>query len=87
MGFAGKWINLIMKCVTYVQYSVFHDDHLMGPIVPSRGIRQGDPLSTYLFIICVEGFYSLIRKFEADQVIQGCRVARNAPPITHVICS
>ncbi|KAM6553480.1 hypothetical protein CsatB_014242 [Cannabis sativa] len=85
MGFASKWVSLIMKCVTSVQYSVFHDGHLMGPIVPSRGIRQGDPLSTYLFIICAEGFSSLIRKFEEDQVIQGCRVARNAPPITHML--
>uniref|UniRef100_A0A803PAT7 Reverse transcriptase domain-containing protein n=1 Tax=Cannabis sativa TaxID=3483 RepID=A0A803PAT7_CANSA len=57
----------------------------MGPILPSRGIRKGDPLSTYLFIIYAEGFSSLIPKFEANRILQGCRVARRAPSITHML--
>uniref|UniRef100_A0A803NP78 Reverse transcriptase domain-containing protein n=1 Tax=Cannabis sativa TaxID=3483 RepID=A0A803NP78_CANSA len=40
MGFAGKWINLIMKCVNSVQYSIIHNGHIMGPITRSCGIRQ-----------------------------------------------
>ncbi|XP_060965258.1 uncharacterized protein LOC133034228 [Cannabis sativa] len=85
MGFASKWINLIMKCVTSVTYSVVHSSHILGPITPSRGIRQGDPLSTYLFIICAEGFSALIKSYEANRIIQGCRVPNGAPSITHML--
>uniref|UniRef100_A0A803NP10 Reverse transcriptase domain-containing protein n=1 Tax=Cannabis sativa TaxID=3483 RepID=A0A803NP10_CANSA len=35
MGFSGKWINLIMKCVTFVRGSIIHNGHIMGPITPS----------------------------------------------------
>uniref|UniRef100_A0A803Q660 Reverse transcriptase n=1 Tax=Cannabis sativa TaxID=3483 RepID=A0A803Q660_CANSA len=49
------------------------------------GIRQGDPLSTYLFIICTDGFSSLIRRYEADRINQGCRVANGAPSVTHML--
>ncbi|XP_062085599.1 uncharacterized protein LOC133791697 [Humulus lupulus] len=84
MGFHEKWIDLVMTCVTSVRYKIIHGGHVMGPICPSRGIRQGDPLSTYLFIICAEGLSSLIQKFEATRVLQGCRVAQHAPSITHM---
>ncbi|XP_060961840.1 uncharacterized protein LOC133032039 [Cannabis sativa] len=85
MGFHSKWIDLVMACITSVSYNVIHGGHVIGPIIPSRGIRQGDPLSTYLFIMCAEGLTALINKFEANQVIQGCKVARGAPSITHML--
>ncbi|XP_062088814.1 uncharacterized protein LOC133795381 [Humulus lupulus] len=84
MGFHEKWVDLVMTCVSSVRYNIIHGGHVMGPICPSRGIRQGDPLSTYLFIICAEGLSSLIQKFEANWVIQGCRMAQRAPSITHM---
>uniref|UniRef100_A0A803NYG4 Reverse transcriptase domain-containing protein n=1 Tax=Cannabis sativa TaxID=3483 RepID=A0A803NYG4_CANSA len=85
MGFAERWVNLVMECVTTVTYTIVHNNHSMGPIIPTRGIRQGDPLSTYLFIICAEGFSSIIQKFVANQLIQGCRVANGAPAISHML--
>ncbi|XP_030502854.2 uncharacterized protein LOC115718027 [Cannabis sativa] len=85
MGFAERWVRLIMFCVSSVSYSIMHDGHRMRPILPSRGIRQGDPLSTYLFIICAEGFSALIKKFESQHLLQGCRVAHGAPSITHML--
>ncbi|KAI5313027.1 hypothetical protein L3X38_042201 [Prunus dulcis] len=50
----------------------------------SRGIRQGDPLSPYLFVICTEGFSSLLKQAENLGFIKGVRAAANAPPISHL---
>lgn len=61
MGFDGWWIHLILKCVTTVDYTIVHGDYEMGPIKPSRGLRQGDPLSPYLLIICAEGLTAMIQ--------------------------
>lgn len=57
----------------------------IGPIYPSRGIRQGDPLSPYLFILCVEGLSALFRKYEDQKWIQGIKVCRHAPRISHML--
>ncbi|XP_073119791.1 uncharacterized protein [Henckelia pumila] len=50
-----------MKCVSSVRYTVIHNGHEIGPIIPQRGLRQGDPLSHYLFLICIEGISSLLQ--------------------------
>jgi hypothetical protein len=54
MGFAPSWIKLIMMCVTSAHYAVLVNGIPMGKIIPTRGIRQGDPISPYLFLICAE---------------------------------
>ncbi|KAL8091605.1 hypothetical protein AgCh_034018 [Apium graveolens] len=85
LGFCDWWVYLVMQCVTTVSYSVVHGEYEMGPIIPTRGIRQGDPLSPYLFIICAEGLSSLISKYEANQWIHGIKVCRKAHVISHML--
>ena len=55
MGFANRIRDLIMRCVSMVTYSIKINGTPRGHITPSRGICQGDPLSPYLFLLCVEG--------------------------------
>uniref|UniRef100_A0A803PI32 Reverse transcriptase domain-containing protein n=1 Tax=Cannabis sativa TaxID=3483 RepID=A0A803PI32_CANSA len=85
MGFSSHWVQLIMFCVTTVTYNVTHGGHLMGPIIPGRGLRQGDPLSPYLFLICAEGFSSLLKHYERRHWLTGCHVARGAPMVSHML--
>uniref|UniRef100_A0A803QN19 Reverse transcriptase domain-containing protein n=1 Tax=Cannabis sativa TaxID=3483 RepID=A0A803QN19_CANSA len=85
MGFSERWIALTMSCVNSVRYHVLNSGQKVGPIIPSRGIRQGCPLSPYLFIVCAEGLSSLIRQFEVSRRIIGCKVARSAPIISHLL--
>ncbi|KAK3205406.1 hypothetical protein Dsin_019452 [Dipteronia sinensis] len=60
LGFPVKWIQLIMNCISTVLYSFMLNGEVCGYIKPTRGPRQGDPISSYLFLICAEGFSSLI---------------------------
>ena len=71
LGFDEKWRNLVMQCVTTVTYSVKINGKPKGHIIPTRGIRQGNPLSPYLFLLCAEGLSSLIKKVVDDGVMEG----------------
>ena len=51
-----------MRCVCTITYSVPINGKPRGHIIPSRGLRQGDPLSSYLFLLCAEGLSSLLRQ-------------------------
>jgi hypothetical protein len=61
LGFAEGWISLVMKCVETVSFSVRVNGQFSEFFKPTRGIRQGDPISPYLFLLCEEGLSSLLK--------------------------
>ena len=83
MGFAKKWVDLIMNCISFVSYSVIINGEACGNITPSRGIRQGDPLFPYLFLLCAEGLLALIHKAARDKHINGISIGRGCPILTY----
>ena len=74
-----------MKCVNTVSYSCNVNGELKKYISPSRGIRQGDPLSPYLFLICFEAFSNLLKRADQERTIKGLKISRRGPTLTHLL--
>uniref|UniRef100_A0A803Q7W0 Reverse transcriptase domain-containing protein n=1 Tax=Cannabis sativa TaxID=3483 RepID=A0A803Q7W0_CANSA len=79
-----NFFSLIMKCVTTSSLSFLINGVVKGSIKPSRGLRQGDPLSTYLFLLCAEGLSSLLHARQTEGLSKGVAISRRAPSISHL---
>ena len=62
LGFHERWISIVMACVSFVTYAIRLNGQPCGMITPTRGLRQGDPLSPYLFLLCAESLLDLLHK-------------------------
>ena len=84
LGFAESWTKLIMMCINSVSYSVLINGEQCGFFSTSCGIRQGDSLSPYLFLLCAEGLSYLLRKTKLNNRITGVVASRGGPKISHL---
>ncbi|XP_062155308.1 uncharacterized protein LOC133863382 [Alnus glutinosa] len=85
LGFHPTWINWIGQCITTSSFSILLDGSSYGNFKPSRGIRQGDPLSHFLFILGSKILSRLILRDVALGSLQGIKVAPLSPPISHLL--
>lgn len=85
MGFPTNIIKTIMLCINSVSFSILINGHPTEPFNPKRGIRQGDPLSPYIFILCGEVLYGLINREQRNGNITGIAIATNASAISHLL--
>src|ERR1044072_5069790 len=87
MGFPESWVTLIMQCVRTVSFLVLINGNPSVVFVLHRGLRQGDPLSPYLFLLCAEVFSAMISNAIMDESLHGIRVAPTAPSVSHLFFS
>ncbi|CAN1729936.1 LINE-1 reverse transcriptase homolog [Linum perenne] len=85
MGFEKRWIEFMLLSIRSVAYSVVINSSRSEQFTPERGLRQGCPLSPFLFLICAEGLSAMVRKAAEDNLIHGVRVRRGAPAVTHLL--
>lgn len=85
LGFVEQWIHLLMQCVCSVSYSILINGQLHGHIIPSRGIRQGDPLSPFFFIICAEALSSLLQQAGKVGGLTGVPISIGIIRILHLL--
>jgi hypothetical protein len=84
LGFAKRWVNLLMTCVRSVSYAILINGKPNGNIIPTRGLRQGDPLSPYLFILCTEALNSMLHNSEMVGSLIGIPITRGSSQINHL---
>jgi hypothetical protein len=85
LGFQSQWVQWVMTFVTTVRYFVRFNGVPLPPFSPSRGLRQGDPLSPYLFLLVADRLSVLLKHYEAMGWLEGLKVCRRAPGITHLL--
>jgi hypothetical protein len=84
-GFFDKWIKWINQCITTTSFSILLNGGSYGFFHPQRGLRQGDPLSPFLFIMGIEVLSRLLLRAENTSQIHGIRAVRGYTPITHLM--
>ena len=85
LGFDPNWVHLAMETVTTASYSILINGEPKGFVTPTQGIRQGDPLSPYLFLLCAEGLSALLRKAREAGVLKGIKSSQHGVWVTHLL--
>ncbi|XP_061342522.1 uncharacterized protein LOC133288718 [Gastrolobium bilobum] len=78
-------VEFIMASITTNSFKVLVNGGLSETIIPERGIRQGDPLSPYIFVLCVEKLSHLIAQRVGSGVWKPIRVCRVGPAVSHLM--
>jgi hypothetical protein len=84
MGFNERWIHLVMMCVSLAHYAILVNGEPRGHIFPTRGIRQGDPISPYLFLMCAEALSPMVKNANQEGLLTGVSTSCGGPKISHI---
>lgn len=85
LGFHSKWIHMIKQCISMVSFSILLDGSPFGRFFPQRGLKQGDPLSPFLFTLGLEVMYRLLIKDELAGNIHGIKISQHSPLVSHLL--
>lgn len=78
------WIKWIMQCVMNLGMSLLWNGERTHAFTPQRGLRQGNLLSSYLFVLCMERLCHQIEFDVANKEWKPIRLSRGGPSLSHV---
>ena len=84
-GFVYIVIRLIMHCVSSSTFSLLWTGNKMPPFKPSHGLRQGDPLPPYIFLLCMEKLFAAISNAVTLGDWEPISIANGGPQISHLL--
>ena len=84
-GFPIITVNLIMTCVRASSLSIMWNGNRLDSFAPRRGLRQGDPMSPYLFVLCMERLACYISHKVVEGVWKPVSVTRGGPKFSHLM--
>lgn len=82
--FNEQWVGWVKQFISIVSFSILLNGSSHGFFKPSQGLRQGNPLSPFLFILGAKVLSRLFTRAEEQGFLHGVKVARAAPPISVV---
>ncbi|CAM8996122.1 unnamed protein product [Rhodiola kirilowii] len=85
LGFAELWVDRVLSLVRSARYCIRVNRDISDFFYPTRGLRQGDLLSPYLFIICTEWLSYTLKHYADLGRIEGIQISRRSPSITHLL--
>ncbi|XP_074278485.1 uncharacterized protein LOC141602074 [Silene latifolia] len=85
LNLSGSMVQLIMSTIESVSYEILMNGASMERVEPGCGIRQGDPLSPYIFALCTEVLPQMILYAQDSNLIKGIKICKNGPEISHLL--
>lgn len=82
-SFPSMWVSWIRTCVQTSSMRLLWNGELTD--LPTRGIRQGDPISPYIFVLCMERLSHLINIAIAEKHWKPIKISRHGPKMSHVL--
>ena len=83
-GFPPNIVNLIMSCVSSTSTSILFNGNKLDSFHPSRGIRQGDSIFPYLFLLCMKFLGAHISVLCEEKRWDKVKASKNGPSFSHV---
>ncbi|GMP98870.1 hypothetical protein CsSME_00046588 [Camellia sinensis var. sinensis] len=84
LGFGTRWIRWIKTCITSAKVSILVNGAPTEEFVPQKGLRQGDPLSSFLFLVAAEGLNLLLSRAFEKGLIKDASVGSEQLGISHL---
>ncbi|KAK2645897.1 hypothetical protein Ddye_021092 [Dipteronia dyeriana] len=84
LGFSSKWLERMMNYVSSASFSFLINGEVCSKLKQPRGLSQGNPLSLYLFLLCVEGLSCVLNLVVSNGDLNGFRYTRNGLKISHL---
>lgn len=83
-GFGGRWRRWIRGCLQSVNFSIMINGRPRGKFSATRGVRQGDPLSPFLFTLVIDVLSRLMEKAQEHNLIHGMYTGRDRVEVSHL---